>query len=133
MNNPLFSRFISGIVVSVYYLALSQIQTQWAFYLSASWMFAILLTYASSNIPVASWKSRIGEFAITFCVLGAGMFARFSLQSFDNINSIDDLLKDHTLMLAAGLAIPFCLSKITIYLTQLFAPVIVSPEHTRIS
>lgn len=99
-------RLSAAAVVCLYYLGLSLAQTQWAFYLCASWLFAVAIAFTPA-IDRAAPKTRwLKEALMIWTVLGAGLYSRLSLQSFDNIHNLDDLLRDHTVFLLAGLAIP---------------------------
>lgn len=99
-------RLLAAGVVCLYYLGLSLAQTQWAFYLSASWLFAVAIAFTPAINRSSAKSVWLKEALMIWGVLGVGMLARLSLQSFDNIHSVDDLLRDHTIFLLAGLAIP---------------------------
>lgn len=61
MNYLNLDRIACALVLVAYFVSLSLIQTQRAFYLSASWLFALFIAFANMSLRSTTLKSRITD------------------------------------------------------------------------
>ena len=97
---------LSAAVLSVYFLILSALNTQWSFYLVFPYLYIAIL-FGIYNMRGIT--PQIENIALAITVIFVGGYARFRLDSWDNLNNIDSLVFGHPFWAILSLTIPYLL------------------------